>query len=74
MTENWQMGATAPRDGTYFLAWNGTRMAVVNWPPNKRPGVWQYSCFFNMWLGYIINTFEDFDYWMPLPAPPEVYE
>jgi len=69
----WQQGVTAPRDGTIFLAWNGTRMAVVNWVPDKPPGVWQYSNYFRSWMGYPIGAFEDFDFWRPLPSPPPGY-
>ena len=71
---NWQLGVDAPRDGTLFLALNSKGMEVINWPPDKRPGVWRYSYFFSLWLGYARPDFEDFDFWLPLPPPPVDYD
>lgn len=38
---SWQSIDAAPRDGSYFLAWDGEAMRVVNWPPGCYPGHWR---------------------------------
>jgi hypothetical protein len=69
----WQMGVDAPRDGTFFIAWNGESMAIINWVPGHPPGIWRYSNLFNKWFGYPRTDFVDFDFWQPLPEAPHGY-
>jgi hypothetical protein len=61
----WQPIETAPRDGEYFLAWNGNWRGLARfWEPNYEgdpPWVDETT-------QYIVP---EPTHWMPLPEPPE---
>ena len=71
---DWYSSVSAPRDGKFFLAWNGKRMAVINWPPGCAPGVWEYDKKIKDWIGGATSGFSNyFETWMPLPKGDPVH-
>ena len=64
---SWQPIETAPKDGTWFLAWNGEAMFVAG---IGREGQ------FRLPVGTVETELGEDEpppptHWMPLPAPPE---
>lgn len=61
----WQPIETAPRDGTWILAWpcysGSMPVCMVRWE-GKRPACWKRP------MGYAIPLKPT--HWLPLPAPP----
>ena len=56
----WQPIATAPKDGTRFLAWEaGTQRSAIIW---RRSAGWDTDAFYMDPVA--------FTHWMPLPPPP----
>lgn len=70
----WQGIESAPKDGTFYLAWDGRETAVVNEPPGCARGTWHTSTLGNFWHGGAINNWERFTHWMPLPPQPSTGE
>ena len=63
----WQPIGTAPKDGKYFICFNGDEMMILNQPPGCAIGRWHKTR--GKWNG----AFERFDnptHWMPLPEAP----
>lgn len=67
----WHPIASAPRDGTFFLAWDGTGpsgLRVVNWPKGCYVGQWEK--WKGEWHGSAIML--RFHFWRPLPPLPHI--
>lgn len=66
----WKPIDSAPTDGTFFLATDGTTFKVLNWPPNHYLGVWDWNDKRQQWRG-AGDSFINPTHWMPLPTPPK---
>jgi hypothetical protein len=73
----WQPIESAPKDGTWFLAWSGTifqggLVTKAKWDADltaKKPRpMWTYA---ESWIGRHHMKLHQPTHWMPLPAPPE---
>lgn len=68
---HWQPISTAPKDGTYILAWDGYKIAVTSfgfddlW--DHEPKKW---CVGECYGEYNIYDTIDPTHWKPLPDPP----
>ncbi len=66
----WQDIASAPRDGTTFIAFQGEDIYRCAWmieEPDEGPGQ-------EGWFDIVNMSFEGPTHWMPLPAPPSTGE
>lgn len=59
----------APKDGSFFLATDGTALKVLNQPPRHYMGVWDWNAQRKQWRGSADSTIDP-THWMPLPAAP----
>lgn len=59
---------TCPKDGTPFLATDGTRYEVLNEPPGCALGVW--TNINGRWAGSSVKHIRP-THWMPLPTAPK---
>lgn len=64
MILNWQPIKTATKDGTFYLATNGKKYAVLNSPRNLAPGQWEKIG--TEWFGCSETSFSP-THWMSLP-------
>lgn len=64
----WQSFETAPRDGSFFICWNGEDMKILNQPENCYLGEWYFID--GEWCGAFVR-FDNPTHWMPLPEPPK---
>ncbi len=65
----WQTIDTAPKDGSFYLAFGDGKMWTQNQPNGCYPGEWHFSESRGEWRGSGIS--KDATHWQPLPAPPE---
>jgi len=71
MNQNlWKPVSTAPRNGTFFIAYSGTNMYIVNWPIGCAPGRWSRSR--KEWFGAATINEDELSAWHPLPEPPAI--
>ncbi len=66
--DGWQPIETAPKDGSWFDAWDGaTRLCWVQWSDNDDCGHFRQRC------AEADDTFRvhDLTHWIPIPADPE---
>lgn len=68
---NWQPIETAPKDGTFFLAFSRNEMIVCNQPPGHPIGRWSFDSRKHRWCGGTFGTLAPLTHWHPLPEPPE---
>lgn len=67
MDNGWRPLGCAPRDGKYFIAIQGKKQKIVNWPKGCAMGVWDKID--GVWCGYAISYFLP-TAWHELPKPP----
>ena len=74
MTDLWRPISTAPRDGTYFIAYGGTNMYIINWPIGCAPGRWHHGRVRGRkeWFGAATVNEGELCAWRPLPKPPAI--
>lgn len=65
----WQPIETAPKDGTFFLASDGTDFAALNYPLNHYMGVWHWNDQRKQWRG-AAQTLLNPTHWISIPAVP----
>lgn len=58
----WKPISSAPKDGTYFLGWDGYCMGVYEWSYDQDGKTWFVI------LG--LPSTSQLTHWMPLPPPP----
>lgn len=63
---SWLPIESAPKDGTFFIAIEGTRMEVVNEPPGCMLGKWTRGK--HGWCGAFVSIAPT--HWHHLPEPP----
>ena len=67
----WQPIETAPKDGTFYIAWSSDFGPVVcNQPDGRYPGRWVRVRTAKLWAGVSDYCAERATHWMPLPPPP----
>lgn len=64
----WNPIETAPRDGSFFVVWNGDEMAILNWPEGCLLGRWHKRK--GGWSGSSV-LFPNPTHWMKRPQPPK---
>ena len=64
----WETMASAPKNGTHILAWDGQTMAVVYWSVFNGRGEWDLV---DSGAWSEDNEFYGVTHWMPLPEPPK---
>lgn len=67
----WRPIETAPKDGTLYLAMEGSDMWVENAPEGHFAGVWSWSESRRQWRGHAHSDDRFATHWMHLPAAPE---
>jgi hypothetical protein len=68
-TGGWHHIETAPRDGTFYLASDGKRIWVENWPNGCARGEWHMIG--GEWRGAGHESIKRATHWMQLPEPPK---
>ena len=68
----WQPIATAPKDGTKYLAYSKDRgYFVENQPPKFYAGEWDFNEKRKQWRGHAHSDGRSATYWAPLPPAPK---
>jgi len=67
----WQKIETAPKDGTFYLAYGLGLMWTQNQPNGCYPGEWNFDYKRGQWRGHAHMDDREATHWMPLPAPAE---
>ena len=68
-TAGWQKIETAPKDGSFYLAFGEGKTWTQNQPNGCYPGEWHFSESRGEWRGHALTN--DATHWMPLPEPPK---
>ena len=64
----WQKIETAPKDGSFYLAFGEGKTWTQNQPNGCYPGEWHFSESRGEWRGHALTN--DATHWMPLPHSP----
>ena len=64
----WQPIETAPKDGSFYLAFGEGKTWTQNQPNGCYPGEWHFSESRGEWRGHALTN--DATHWMPLPHSP----
>ena len=65
----WQPIKTAPKDGSFYLAFGEGKTWTQNQPNGCYPGEWYFSESRGEWRGYSLT--DESTHWMPLPTQPK---
>ena len=65
----WQPIETAPKDGSFYLAFGEGKTWTQNQPNGCYPGEWYFSESRGEWRGYSLT--DESTHWMPLPTQPK---